>query len=343
VKEEIFHNWQRFTIGCVLLLIAFFFAVWAFAKGELTSTQRMILLWCLPLASGFGVSSFMGGLTVQARGWIPGTAIAAGGGFAVWLLSYKFLPPPPTRPVTIQIIYNSAVLQEDFEATITIPPYPPHTLKGKGSVTDQISSDINEIQNISVKCVGYTQKENGPFPIQNDLVKIQMSKATQEPGVKAPCSEDEAIAGLSTVIKDQDPKKVVMQGSRFNPKDVAFYYRNKTNTKLKLVFFSAWKYYRSDGGRKSIDENGNVIPRDPWEEWDFPSQADYQVHQYVPQAGDTAKKSGWCAVFVHQPGSDRCFYLGSFDMLDSKSPTLDVEEVSGASPPYKAVFSTMKD
>jgi Protein of unknown function (DUF4019) len=50
-------------------------------------------VWALPLASGFSAAAFAGSLYTQARNWIPGIAITATGGFAVWLITFFFLFP----------------------------------------------------------------------------------------------------------------------------------------------------------------------------------------------------------------------------------------------------------
>lgn len=76
-----------FYLGCTLLLIAVVLAFWGFSLGELTKDQRTILLWGLPLASGFGSWTFAGGISAKAKGW-QGFVISATGGFAVWLLSF---------------------------------------------------------------------------------------------------------------------------------------------------------------------------------------------------------------------------------------------------------------
>ena len=79
-----------FYVGCVLLLFAVGMAMWAFSKGDLTADQRNILLWCLPLASGFGCWTFAGSLSAKAKGW-QGITISAMGGFGVWFLTHFLL------------------------------------------------------------------------------------------------------------------------------------------------------------------------------------------------------------------------------------------------------------
>ncbi len=79
-----------FIVGCVLTVFALAAGAWGFAIGELTSDRRSILLWILPLASGFAAWSFAGSIAAKGKG-LQGFAVAATGGFVVWLLSNYFL------------------------------------------------------------------------------------------------------------------------------------------------------------------------------------------------------------------------------------------------------------
>lgn len=76
-------HWPRFLVGVFLLLIGVGFAIWGFSKTVLSPDQRQILLWILPLASGFSASAFAGSLSVKAKGFWPGLVITATGGFGV--------------------------------------------------------------------------------------------------------------------------------------------------------------------------------------------------------------------------------------------------------------------
>ena len=65
-------------------------------------------MWLLPLASGFGCGCFAGSLKLS--GPIGSLAVAATGGFAVWLLSFYLLPkiPDPAPPPVVTPTANSA-------------------------------------------------------------------------------------------------------------------------------------------------------------------------------------------------------------------------------------------
>ena len=82
-----------FILGCGLLLFAVGLVIWGFSLGNLTWDQQRLLVWALPLASGFAAAAFAGSINTQARDWIPGLAITATGGFAVWLVTFFFLFP----------------------------------------------------------------------------------------------------------------------------------------------------------------------------------------------------------------------------------------------------------
>jgi predicted permease len=94
--------WPWFIIGCVLLLVAIVAFFWAFAIRNLTEGQHFLLMWILPLSSGFGVGCFAGSL--KATGPVGAFTVTATGGFAVWLLSYYLLPKPSGKaPDSISI------------------------------------------------------------------------------------------------------------------------------------------------------------------------------------------------------------------------------------------------
>jgi hypothetical protein len=76
----------------VAALAAFF---WAFSFEYLSPSRHFLLMWLLPIASGFACGCFSGSLKVS--GPVGSFLIAATGGFAVWLLSYYLLPAIPDQ------------------------------------------------------------------------------------------------------------------------------------------------------------------------------------------------------------------------------------------------------
>jgi hypothetical protein len=99
-------NWPWFILGCVLFVVAIVAFFWAFALGNLTRSQHFLLMWLLPLASGFACGCFSGSLS--ASGPLGNFSIAAVGGFAVWLLSYFLLPNPdiPKAPDSLSMAFE---------------------------------------------------------------------------------------------------------------------------------------------------------------------------------------------------------------------------------------------
>ncbi len=84
--QPIVLEWKFFVLGCFISLVAVGLAIWGFSLQKLTMDQRFILHWIFSLCSGFASWSFAGSISAKAKGW-QGFAIAATGGFAVWLLS----------------------------------------------------------------------------------------------------------------------------------------------------------------------------------------------------------------------------------------------------------------
>ncbi len=99
-------NWPWFILGCVLFVVAVVAFFWAFALGNLTRSQHFLLMWLLPLASGFACGCFSGSLS--ASGPVGNLTVAAVGGFAVWLLSYFLLPNPdiPKAPDSLSMAFE---------------------------------------------------------------------------------------------------------------------------------------------------------------------------------------------------------------------------------------------
>lgn len=100
-----------------MLLVAVFFAAWAFYKGNLSEDQRQILRWVLSLGAGFFAAVFVGKIGIEWKGLVPGLAIAASGGAAVWALTFFFLfrpgvitrvqvVPPAPLPERLETAFN---------------------------------------------------------------------------------------------------------------------------------------------------------------------------------------------------------------------------------------------
>ena len=87
-------SWPFFFVGLCLMDYAFYMSSKAFDAGTLTGDQRFILLWLLPLASGFLCATFAGKISAKTKKGFAGWAVAATGGFAVWILSFFLLPSP---------------------------------------------------------------------------------------------------------------------------------------------------------------------------------------------------------------------------------------------------------
>lgn len=177
---------RQILIGAIVILAAFGFAAWAFAKRNLTTDQRTILRWALPLASGIIVFAFTGTMSVKANGFWPGLAVTATGGFGVWLLTFFFLFPkskpiattvPATQPEekSTKDVFICHV-KEDEEAIVrplaerieSIGPsvaYRTHSVKKGDSLSKSIAKGFEEcrhgmiIQSSSFFAKGWPQAE----------------------------------------------------------------------------------------------------------------------------------------------------------------------------------------
>jgi hypothetical protein len=90
-------NWPWFSVGLIVLAASLIVFFWAFAIGDLSPSRIFLLRWLLPLASGFICGCFAGSL--RASGPLGTLVIGATGGFAVWLLTFFFLPDPSSNRV----------------------------------------------------------------------------------------------------------------------------------------------------------------------------------------------------------------------------------------------------
>jgi hypothetical protein len=81
--------------GIVALLLTVGLVIWAFSSDFLRPHQYFLLIWLLPISSGIMCGAFLGGIVVRSTGsWklLLGLSVSAGGGFAVWLISFFVLP-----------------------------------------------------------------------------------------------------------------------------------------------------------------------------------------------------------------------------------------------------------
>jgi hypothetical protein len=81
------------SLAAYFCCFAFAIALWGFSLGTLTDDQRRLLVWVLPLASGFAAAAFAGSIFVQARNVVPGIVVTATGGFAIWFITFFYLFP----------------------------------------------------------------------------------------------------------------------------------------------------------------------------------------------------------------------------------------------------------
>jgi uncharacterized protein (TIGR02594 family) len=125
-------EWQWFIVGCLALVSALASFFWAFSFEKLSPSRRFLLLWMLPLASGFACGCFAGSIKATTKGTL---AVVATGGFAVWLITFFLLQRIPTEPVE-----NSQVISLLKELRTTVNDLKQQ--KSKETVESPSSGDI---------------------------------------------------------------------------------------------------------------------------------------------------------------------------------------------------------
>lgn len=91
-----------FVVGAVTLLVALFLAIYGFVNSPLDDGQREILRWLFSLSAGFAAGGFLGGVTVRGN-LKNGLGVGAGGGGAVWLLTFLLSFPAPLAQETFSL------------------------------------------------------------------------------------------------------------------------------------------------------------------------------------------------------------------------------------------------
>ena len=187
-------NYRWFSFGVLMFLIAIGFGIWGFKLGKLTDDQRKILVFILPLASGFACGAFKGAINVQTSGWKDQLAVAATGGFAVWLVTTIVLFPTVNTITTItvylrgtnnRVIHNikgSLTLYPDNTAAISSPV----GVDGK-VVFQNVHKDLmGEKARIQLQSAGYVEVTTSV--ILHEAVDCTVRVTKDEPvaeGVKA--------------------------------------------------------------------------------------------------------------------------------------------------------------
>jgi uncharacterized protein (TIGR02594 family) len=110
-------EWRWFIVGSIILCAALGAFFWAFSLGTLSPSRRFLLLWMLPLASGFACGCFAGSIKATTKGTL---AVVATGGFAVWLLTFFLLQrvpvEEPSNPKVINLLQELQASINDMKA-----------------------------------------------------------------------------------------------------------------------------------------------------------------------------------------------------------------------------------
>jgi hypothetical protein len=313
-----------FIIGIVLLVSALGLSIWGFILGDLTSDQRRILQWILPLASGFGAGSFTGSIWVKGNRLIPGLATAATGGFAIWLLTLVLLPSASEyQTVSVYLQHRKQPLLRDFELIVFIPGLNPIRERGHdGAASLQLSSHLKIIESLVVKCPGFSLRDRGPFSIaRGRLLLVMVENASPAPLLPEQFPSEDAIA-------DRPSKEQLTVPPRFKPTEVTFRYKNLTDRNLRLLLFNCSRHIQPP--------KGNLVPRSPWMDWEFLARDEFQTFDRFEGS------SGWFCFFVYTwtdllDGRNN-FPLGCKNIFERRITMLTVTETGDEARPFRATF-----
>ena len=157
-------------------------AFWAFAVGQLTGDQRALLRWLLPIASAISAGAFTGALSVKSKVLWPAT-VAAGGGFAVWVLASHALfalPQAPDFPITIYLRDEQGNATEvDGNLLLELKNQENWAISGGQSLPRNIPAEWVG-KSIRIRCKVYGYKQVNPkemYKLAPDaIIEIELKK-----------------------------------------------------------------------------------------------------------------------------------------------------------------------
>jgi hypothetical protein len=156
-----------------------------FSLPTLTPDQQRLLVWALPLASGFSASAFAGSLSARTRDWLPGSAITATGGFAVWFITFFFLFPVSKvqHPLPSEVTTPSVTATPNATATPSVMATPLVVVSADPAVSDILArcytrALFTKTQSELGRDAMFSSIDKSRTTVQADIPKIQNPRLT---------------------------------------------------------------------------------------------------------------------------------------------------------------------
>jgi hypothetical protein len=215
--------------------------------------------------------------------------------FLFWWLSF----PRDTRVLRVYLEHQGRPLQEDFTLLAWIPDMDPIKRAGhEGEASLQVPAQVTEVDNISIKCLGYCLRDTPPFRIVEGVIRLAMVRDVRP----APLRPDEfppvsAIPDLPTEVEVRQSPKIGSAGA------ITLAYKNVSDENLRLLVFDCSRYYKSIADK--------APERSHW--FDFPFDAVDEFQHFNAFRGGT----GWFCFFVRNSGGVNR-YLGKANLYQKE-------------------------
>jgi hypothetical protein len=192
----------RSTLGIVALVFviaAIGLGVWAFSFKELERHHYEILRFMFSVAAGIAAGAFAGSISISSDKIIPGVAISAAGGFAVWLLCFVYL-----FPATVQAPTKVMLMDSTLHGLV----YDTETRKQGGTNSDDITEVLDDLglQLIAEKTSLAWRREDQVRSLAPELIIIHLSCFYEKSN---PGDSDEKFRGFLDYMRDTDTKFIV--------------------------------------------------------------------------------------------------------------------------------------
>jgi hypothetical protein len=242
----------------------------------------------------------------------------------------------PLQTVSVRLLYQGRTLPRDFDLIAYVPGMDPVGAPGRDGVASiHVLAKVSAIDDLSVKCTGYSVKDRGPFGIEGGVVSVVMVDDGPPNPIEPEKYPSDAWVDQVVSVDGAPSVEEVKASPRVSPGDVSFRYKNLTNSPLRLLLYS-WSRRYPEPLPESV-----LAPNSPWaHDLPFPAINDFQT--FEPFKGGT----GWYSFFVYdagrRPGSERVSHIGTRNIYRRKDPSLTVTAAENSDKPFRADFNVEK-